>query len=130
VMDDDEMVRELATITLKRFGYRVTCCDNGAAAVALYRIAREEGMPFSLVIMDLTIPGGMGGVEAARQILAFAPEAKLIVSSGYSDDPVMANFSDYGFCASLEKPYNVEEIARILQQTKQAGAAGEVPAIR
>lgn len=72
----------------------------------------------------------MGGIEAARQILAFAPEAKLIVSSGYSDDPVMANFSDYGFCASLEKPYNVEEIARILQQTKQAGAAGEVPAIR
>jgi len=130
VMDDDEMVRELATITLKRFGYRVTCCDNGAAAVALYRIAREEGMPFSLVIMDLTIPGGMGGVEAARQILAFAPEAKLIVSSGYSDDPVMANFSDYGFCASLEKPYNVEEIARILQQTKQAGATAEVPAIR
>ena len=115
VMDDDEMVRELANITLKRFGYRVVCCENGAAAVTLYRKAREEGMPFSLAIMDLTIPGGMGGIEAARQILAFAPEAKLIVSSGYSDDPVMANFSAFGFCASLEKPYNVEEIARILQ---------------
>lgn len=118
VMDDDEMVSELAEITLKRFGYAVVCCDNGAAAVSLYRSAREKGMPFSLVIMDLTIPGGMGGLEAARQILAFDPEAQLIVSSGYSDDPVMANFSDYGFCAALEKPYNVEEITGILQRTK------------
>jgi CheY-like chemotaxis protein/anti-sigma regulatory factor (Ser/Thr protein kinase) len=119
VMDDDEMVRELADITLKRFGYEVVCCDNGAAAVSLYRTTREEGVPFSLVIMDLTIPGGMGGIEAARQILAFDPEAKLIVSSGYSDDPVMASFADYGFCAALEKPYNVEEIVRILQRTQR-----------
>ncbi len=116
VMDDDEMVRELADITLKRFGYEVVCCDNGAAAVSLYRTTREEGVPFSLVIMDLTIPGGMGGIEAARQILDFDPEAQLIVSSGYSDDPVMARFSDYGFCAALEKPYNVEKIAKILQK--------------
>jgi CheY-like chemotaxis protein len=122
VMDDDEMVRELANITLKRFGYNVVCCENGTAAVALYRSAREEGAPFSLVIMDLTIPGGMGGIEAARQILAFAPDAQLIVSSGYSDDPVMVNFADFGFCAALEKPYNVEEIARILQKTKQGDA--------
>jgi len=118
VMDDDEMVRDLAEITLKRFGYAVVCCTDGAAAVALYRSAREEGSPFSLAIMDLTIPGGMGGIEAARQILAFDPEAKLIVSSGYSDDPVMANFTDFGFCASLEKPYNVDEIARILQKNQ------------
>jgi CheY-like chemotaxis protein len=69
--------------------------------------------------MDLTIPGGMGGVEAARQILAFDPEAQLIVSSGYSEDPVMANFAAYGFCAALEKPFNVEAINRILQQAKR-----------
>jgi signal transduction histidine kinase/ActR/RegA family two-component response regulator len=117
VLDDDEMVRELAEITLKRFGYTVTCCDNGAAAVSLYRAARAHGSPFSLVVMDLTIPGGMGGIEAARQILAFDPQAQLIVSSGYSADPVMANFADYGFCAALEKPYNVEDINRILQKT-------------
>jgi len=119
VLDDDEMVRELAEITLKRFGYAVACCDNGAAAVSLYRTARAEGVPFSVVIMDLTIPGGMGGIEAARQILAFDPDAQLIVSSGYSEDPVMANFSDYGFCAALEKPYNVEEISRIMQRFKR-----------
>ena len=119
VMDDDEMVRELAEITLKRLGYKVVCCDNGISAVTLYRSAREGGEPFSLVIMDLTIPGGIGGVEAAKQILAFDPAAQLIVSSGYSADPVMANFCDYGFCASLEKPYNVAEIASILQKAKQ-----------
>ncbi len=66
VMDDDEMVRELAEITLKRLGYIVVCCKNGSAAISLYRSAREKGKPFSLVIMDLTIQGAMGGVEAAR----------------------------------------------------------------
>jgi CheY-like chemotaxis protein len=116
VMDDDEMVRDLADITLKRLGYSVVCCQDGAEAVTLYKNALTEGGPFCLVIMDLTIPGGMGGVEAARQILAFHPEARLIVSSGYSDDPVMANFSAYGFCAALGKPYNVEEIAAILRK--------------
>lgn len=121
VLDDDEMVRELAEITLKRFGYGVTCCDNGATAISLYRSAFAEGVPFSLVIMDLTIPGGMGGIEAARQILAIDPEAKLIVSSGYSEDPVMANFAEYGFCAALEKPYSVEEIISILQETERLG---------
>jgi len=120
VMDDDEMVRELAEITLKRSGYTVVCCENGAEAISLYRSAMEEGVPYSLVIMDLTIQGGMGGAEAARQILAFDPQARLIVSSGYSDDPVMANFADFGFCAALEKPYNVDEIARILSKNMQA----------
>jgi len=113
------MVRELAEITLKRLGYKVVCCKNGAEAVSLYKSAREEMVPFSLVIMDLTIPGGMGGVEAARQVLDFDPKAKLVVSSGYSADPVMANFSDYGFCAALEKPYNVAEVASILQSCQQ-----------
>jgi len=72
--------------------------------------------------MDLTIPGGMGGIEAARQIRAIDPDAHLIVSSGYSDDPVMANYTDYGFCASMEKPYRVEDISAILQQLKREAA--------
>jgi CheY-like chemotaxis protein len=118
VMDDDEMVRELAGITLRRFGYVVTACVNGSDAISLYKAAREEGCPFSLVIMDLTIPGSMGGIEAARQILAFDSGAHLIVSSGYSEDPVMANYTDYGFCASIEKPYRVEDISGILLRLK------------
>jgi len=122
VMDDDEMVRELAATTLKRFGYVVTTCVNGTEAIALYRAARNEGQPFSVVIMDLTIPGGMGGIEAARQILAFDPAARLIVSSGYSDDPVMAHFAEYGFCAAIEKPYRVEDISAILQRINSGPA--------
>jgi len=122
VMDDDEMVRELAALILKRFGYNVTTCVNGTEAISLYKAAREAGSPFALVVMDLTIPGGMGGIETARQILAFDPCAHLIVSSGYSDDPVMANFSEYGFCASIEKPYKVEDISRILFNVKSGSA--------
>jgi CheY-like chemotaxis protein len=123
VMDDDEMVRELAGITLKRFGYVVTTCQSGTEAIDLYRSARDGESPFTMVIMDLTIPGGMGGVEAARQILAFDPAAHLIVSSGYSEDPVMAHYAEYGFCASIEKPYKVEDIIAILQRVN-AGSAG------
>jgi CheY-like chemotaxis protein len=114
VMDDDEMVRELATLTLGRQGYTVMTCSNGREAISLYRAALEAGTPFSVVLMDLTIPGSMGGVETARQILAFDPAAPLVVSSGYSEDPVMANYKEYGFCAAIEKPYNVDEIARII----------------
>jgi CheY-like chemotaxis protein len=113
-MDDDEMVRHLAILTLERLGFTVTACSNGADAVSLYSAARQGGSPFSLVIMDLTIPGGMGGVEACRQLRAMDPDARVIVSSGYSDDPVMANFADYGFCAAIEKPYRVQDIAEVL----------------
>jgi len=114
VMDDDEMVRELATLTLGRLGYTVMICCNGKEAISLYKTALEAGTPFSVVLMDLTIPGSMGGVEAARLILAFDPDAPLVVSSGYSADPVMANYREYGFCAAIEKPYNVEDVARII----------------
>jgi CheY-like chemotaxis protein len=114
VMDDDEMVRELATLSLGRQGYTVMTCCNGKEAINLYKAAIEAGAPFSVVLMDLTIPGSMGGVETARQILAFDPAAPLVVSSGYSADPVMANYKEYGFCAAIEKPYNVEDIARII----------------
>lgn len=117
VMDDDDLVRDFAAMTLGRLGYRVVTCINGDEAIALYRRAKEAGSPFSLVIMDLTIPGGMGGVEAARRILAFDATARLIVSSGYSEDPVMANCTDYGFCAAMEKPYKAATIARILAES-------------
>jgi PAS domain S-box-containing protein len=114
VMDDDEMVRDLAAITLERSGYQVKCCADGKEAISLYRGAKDTGTPFSAVIMDLTIPGGIGGVEVARRILEFDPAARLIVSSGYSDDPVMSNFKDYGFCAAMEKPFKANDITEIL----------------
>lgn len=92
VMDDEKMLRDLAKAILEELGYQVTTCTNGEEAVALYKAAFEAGVPFSAVIMDLTIPGGMGGEEAARAILEIDSRAQLIVSSGYSNDTIIADF--------------------------------------
>jgi PAS domain S-box-containing protein len=114
VMDDEEMIRDLTSAMLTQLGYEVKTCADGGEAVSRYRAALEAGAPFSAVIMDLTIPGGMGGKEAAGMILALDPEARLIVSSGYSNDPVMAQYADFGFSATLLKPYTVSDIAQAL----------------
>ena len=115
VMDDEEMIRELAAEMLGHLGYRVTTCINGEEAVANYLAAHSSGSPFSAVIMDLTIPGGMGGKEAARQILEIDPLARLIVSSGYSSDPIMSDYLRYGFSAVVAKPYKVSELGQALE---------------
>jgi two-component system, cell cycle sensor histidine kinase and response regulator CckA len=99
-------------------GYQPTTCVNGEEAVALYKAASESGTPFSAVIMDLTIQGGMGGKEAAQQILAIDPAARLIVSSGYSVDPVMAEYGRYGFSGAVLKPYETMELARVLSNMR------------
>ncbi|MBV5338512.1 MAG: response regulator [Deltaproteobacteria bacterium] len=116
VMDDEEMLRDLAESILEELGYRVKTCLNGEEAIALYKSAFEAGAPFSAVIMDLTIPGGMGGEETARAILEIDPHAQLIVSSGYSNDPIIADFRRYGFSAVALKPYGVSEIAEVLNR--------------
>jgi CheY-like chemotaxis protein len=115
-MDDEQMIRALVTHTLQQCGYTVTACADGAEAVARYAAAQHEGNPYAAVLLDLTVPGGMGGAVAARQILAAMPEAKLIVFSGYSDDPVMADFRSYGFCAALTKPFRAGELAEVVTQ--------------
>ncbi len=114
VMDDEEMIRELAEVMLDELGYRVTTCKNGEEAVALYKNAFGSGAPFSAVILDLTVPGGMGGHETARAILDTDPMAQLIVSSGYSNDPIMSEFRSYGFIAAVNKPYGITNIAEVL----------------
>jgi len=114
------MIRELAVAILEELGYQVTTCVNGEEAVALYKAAFESGERFSAVIMDLTIPGGMGGEEAAQAILDIDPLAQLIVSSGYSNGPVMSEFRRYGFVATVLKPYGVAEITRVLDSVLKA----------
>ncbi|MGA7827737.1 MAG: ATP-binding protein [Geobacteraceae bacterium] len=114
VMDDEEMIRELAAEMLEHLGYEVTTCASGEEAVWKYRMAKEENKPFSFVIMDLTIPGGKGGRESATDILAFDPNARLLASSGYSNDAVMADYSDYGFSGAIAKPYTLDELTRVL----------------
>ncbi|QEM68195.1 PAS domain S-box protein [Geobacter sp. FeAm09] len=114
VMDDDEMILDLATKMLHLLGYRVTTCTTGEEAVSRYRAAQESGTPFDVVIMDLTVPGGMGGKETARVILELDPAARLVVSSGYSSDPIMAHYQEYGFCGAVIKPYRMKELAEAL----------------
>lgn len=115
VMDDEQMIRDMVAEMLNHLGYQVTTCSNGEETLARYTAARNSGMPFLAVIMDLTIPGGMGGKETARQILELDPNACLIVSSGYSSDPIMADYSRYGFSGAVAKPYKVSELGHVLE---------------
>ncbi|GEM_PF-3970372 len=114
VMDDEEMIRDIAAAMLTHLGYEVTTCASGEKAIELYKASVESGTPFLTVIMDLTIPGGLGGKEAAEQILSFFPKACLLVSSGYSNDPIMSNFQEYGFSGAIAKPYNIHEFEEVL----------------
>ncbi len=110
VMDDEELVRNVAMGMLKSLGYRVTIAADGKEALQKYREAIEKGDPFDVVIMDLTIPGGLSGKESIKKILDIDPEAVVIVSSGYSTDPIMAQYTRYGFKGRILKPFTLEDI--------------------
>ncbi len=114
IMDDDPNVLQLLRESLRYLGYKSETARDGNEAVMKYQEAMKDGRPFDAVIMDLTIPGGMGGREAAQQLLKIDPKAKIIVSSGYSKDDTITNYKKYGFCASLPKPYKLETISRVL----------------
>jgi two-component system cell cycle sensor histidine kinase/response regulator CckA len=101
---------------LSRLGYEVEWVPGGRRAIKAYQDAMAAGRSFDAVIMDLTVPGGMGGKEAVAHILELDPRARVIVSSGYSSDPVMANCRDYGFKGVIAKPYTFREIAYLLKQ--------------
>ena len=124
VMDDEAIITEMVAEMLKHRGYRVATAADGEAAVAIYHEALAGGSAFSAVIMDLTIPGGMGGREAAERILALDPRACLVVSSGYSNDPVMAEPGRYGFRATLMKPYTIGGVVAVLGEILQPRADG------
>jgi len=115
VMDDEEVVRDITQAILEQLGYTAECVKDGSEAIDLYRKRKEAGTPFAVVIMDLTVPGGMGGKEAITPLLEIDPNVKAVVSSGYSTDPVMANYREYGFSAVLTKPYRLQEMSKVLQ---------------
>jgi CheY-like chemotaxis protein len=109
-MDDDELIRETVGVLLDLLGYEVGFAADGDRALDMYRKARESGAPYDVVIMDLTIPGGKGGGVTIRELLAFDPSAKAIVSSGYSNDAIMSNFAQNGFAGVVVKPYTMDEL--------------------
>jgi PAS domain S-box-containing protein len=110
IMDDEEMLREVAQSQLTVLGHETVLVTNGVQAINKYQELQDKGQPVDVVIMDLTVPGNMGGEEAARKLLQVDPQAKIIVASGYSNDPVMSNYRKYGFGAALSKPFDLKEL--------------------
>jgi PAS domain S-box-containing protein len=116
LMDDEEFLLEMTSKLLQYLGYTVETAKDGKEALDLYKKGLASGQKHAAVIMDLTIPGGMGGKETIQDIRKLDPEAKTIVSSGYATDPILAKFKDYGFDAMLPKPYKVTELAETLHK--------------
>jgi PAS domain S-box-containing protein len=116
LMDDEKSIRDVAGEILKELGYRVEFARGGAEAIELYKKALALNDPYAAVIMDLTVPGGMGGKEAIEKLLAIDPHIKAIVSSGYSNDPILSDFSRYGFSGVITKPYSLGSFSKSLQK--------------
>ncbi len=116
IMDDQEMILKMAARLLQRMGYETACAKDGAQAVEMYLDALNVQHPFDLVILDLTIPGGMGGSETMSELLKIDPNVKGVVSSGYSNDPVMAHYEAHGFCGIVPKPYTKSQLSEVLDK--------------
>jgi PAS domain S-box-containing protein len=116
VMDDEEMVRQVLDKMLSHLGYEAEFARDGDEAIALFTQAQKSGEAFAAVILDLTIPGGLGGKETMEQLLKIAPGVKAIVSSGYSEDPIMAESEKYGFSGIIAKPFKVPDLGKVLHE--------------
>ena len=115
VMDDEEMIRDLMGQILARAGYDTAFARDGAEAIDLYKKAMESGQPFDLVFLDLTIKGGMGGMEAVKQLLEIDPHTRAVISTGYFNDPVLARHKEYGFLSAMTKPFTMKEVYRTIE---------------
>jgi two-component system cell cycle sensor histidine kinase/response regulator CckA len=116
VMDDDVAIRDLLRELLTSVGYTVEVAGDGTEALACFQRAQAEGHPFRAVILDITIPGGTGGLDTIARLRALDPQVKALISSGYATDPVMANYAQYGFDGVVPKPYTVQRVQQILQR--------------
>ncbi|NDY42685.1 PAS domain S-box protein [Dissulfurirhabdus thermomarina] len=123
VMDDEEVVRACALDMLATLGYEAAAARDGAEAVRLYAEARAAGKPFDAVVLDLTVPGGMGGKEAVQRLREIDPAVRAVASSGYSTDPVMGDHEAHGFAAVIPKPYRTAELAAVLRRVLGRAAA-------
>jgi CheY-like chemotaxis protein len=114
VLEDQKAILKMLQRMLGKMGYETICAEDGDQVLGMYKKSQDSGDPIDLVILDLTIPGGKGGVETMKELLTLDPEVKAVVSSGYFDDPIMANFRQYGFVGVIPKPYNMSQLAQVL----------------
>ena len=116
ILDDEEIIVEIVERMLEHIGYTVQSASEGSEAVKLYEESLTNGHPFDMVILDLTIPGGMGGKETVEKLRKIDPNVNAVVSSGYSNDPVLSNYREYGFKHYLTKPFNLEQLSKVLYE--------------
>jgi CheY-like chemotaxis protein len=116
LMDDEDSILDVTKEVLTFLGYEVALAKEGGEAVSLYRKAMAGQAPFDVVILDLTVPAGIGGEEAIQKLKEIDPAVKAVVSSGYSFDPAMADYRKYGFSGILAKPYKIKDLGDLLQR--------------
>jgi two-component system cell cycle sensor histidine kinase/response regulator CckA len=114
-LDDNDILRKATAMFLGKVGFEVESADDGRDAVDRFQEAGRAGTPFDLVILDLSVPGGMGGEETLRRLQEFDPDVKAIVTSGYPDSPVMVDYESYGFTGVMVKPYSIQDLNSTLQ---------------
>jgi CheY-like chemotaxis protein len=119
VMDDQASLREIVGRMLKYLGYESESAMDGAEAIRMYKKAQKSERPYDAVILDLNVPGGMGGKETINKLLEIDPEVKAIVYSGYSEDPVLAKFREYGFKGMMTKPFEFRALGSVLYKVLQ-----------
>ena len=119
LVDDEEIILDVSREVLRFLGYDAAFAKEGGAAIELYIQEKEAGQPFDLVIIDLTIPEGLGGQETIEKLRSYDPEVKAVVSSGYTNDPVMQEYVKYGFSGRLTKPYRINEMKALLESMIQ-----------
>ena len=116
LMDDEQIILDVTNEVLAFLGYSVMFARDGSAAVELYKREKEAGVPFDIVILDLSVPEGMGGKETMQKLREFDPSVKAIVSSGFANDPAVTNYTEFGFSGQLTKPYKITDLKAILEE--------------
>ncbi|PKL58943.1 MAG: response regulator [Methanomicrobiales archaeon HGW-Methanomicrobiales-5] len=116
LMDDEQIILDVTQEVLKFLDYEVMFTRDGEAAIELYKQEKSAGNPFDVVILDLSVPDGMGGKETIGLLKTFDPDVKAIVSTGFSNDPAVLNFASYGFSGKLTKPYKINDLKTVLEK--------------
>jgi CheY-like chemotaxis protein len=127
IVDDEEAIRALVEYTLSHLGYEVSEAETAMDGVNLYREKLEAGERFDLVILDLTLPGGMGGKEALKRLIEIDPTVNAIVSSGYAMDATMSRYQDFGFRGVIAKPYEASELGKVVNEAIQNATVNIAP---